>query len=126
MGVGIVARDNEDNVSTSKCASKPYITDPAVAETSVAWLTVEFSQQLGYTNVILEGDSLEVIQALRSEESSWNQYGVCGHLMEDAKNLLHSCQVWRVNHVKREANEIAHRLAKRALGLDEDHVCVCT
>lgn len=52
-----------------------------------AWATVELGGQLGLNKILLEGDSLEVVKALRREESSWNQYV---HMIDDAKNLLHN------------------------------------
>jgi hypothetical protein len=41
-------------------------------------------------------------------------------LLNDAKDLIRSCQQWEVNHVTREDNGAAHRLAKMALVLGED------
>lgn len=111
IGVGIIVCDHEGSAIMSKCMTRTLISDPTVAEAYGAWSTMEFSSQLGLNKVILEGDSLEIVKALPREESSWNpRYG---HLIDDAKNILHNFQVLSVNHVKRSANEVAHRLAKR-------------
>jgi hypothetical protein len=59
-------------------------------------------------NVILEGDFMEVVQALSKEECSWGRYGI---LINDAKLLLLCVQQWSICHVKRQANEVAHRIA---------------
>lgn len=70
-------------------------------------------------HVIRKGDSLEVVNVLRQEDRSWTKYG---HLLEDAKTVLHNCSSWGVNQVKRDTNEAAHRVAKLALQLNETHV----
>lgn len=46
---------------------------------------MDLIRQLGVSNVVLDGGSLEVVQALRREESCWANYG---HLIEDAKAIL--------------------------------------
>jgi hypothetical protein len=57
---------------------------------------------------------------LRSEERSGAQFG---HLMDEAyKLLLESCHMWRVQHVQRSGNEVAHRLAKLALDQNLEHM----
>ena len=69
--------------------------------------------------VILEGDSLEVVQALQKEGSCWSIYG---QFINDAKTLLHGGHSWEDRHVKRLANTAAHKLARMALVMGEDHM----
>jgi hypothetical protein len=59
----------------------------------------------------LEGDALEVVTALRQEGPSWSKFG---QLIADARSRLNSFQSWEPCHVRRAANEVAHRLAKAA------------
>jgi hypothetical protein len=49
MGVGIIARDDGGAVVAAMCASRPYITDPAMAEAMAAWMLAGFSHRLGFT-----------------------------------------------------------------------------
>lgn len=67
MGVEVIFRDHEGNVLANMCSSKPYIFDPIVVEAYAAWKVVEFSIDLGILNIILEGDVLEIVNALRIE-----------------------------------------------------------
>lgn len=53
----------------------------------VAWKAVEFSKDLGYQNIMIEGDVSEIVYVLRSDESPWSKYG---HLMIDVEILLSS------------------------------------
>jgi hypothetical protein len=72
--------------------------------------------KLGFNDVLLEGDSLEVVQALCKEECTWGRNGT---LIKDSKLLLQQVHVWKACHVKRSANETTHRLAKLALRCEE-------
>jgi hypothetical protein len=71
-----------------------------------------FGVELGYQRIILEGDALEIVQALRNKDPSWSRYG---QLIEDTKAKLNSLPFWTVSHVCRNANEPAHRLAQAAI-----------
>jgi hypothetical protein len=62
--------------------------------------------------VVLEGDSMEVVKALRDDDVCWNCYG---HLIHDAKIQLRRLVEWKVLHVRRTANMKAHNLAKMEL-----------
>jgi hypothetical protein len=53
----------------------------------VAWKAVEFSRDLGYQNIMMEGDVSKIAYALRRDGSYWSNYG---HLMTDAEILLSS------------------------------------
>jgi hypothetical protein len=54
----------------------------------------------------------KIDHALRRDESCWSIYG---YLMNNANILLNSFQLWYVEHVKRNANETAQRLAKTTI-----------
>ena len=71
--------------------------------------------------ITLEGDAMEVVQAF-CREGVWR--GSYGMVIEEARENLQQLLEWRVNHVPKQANESAHRLAKYALEINEDHVWV--
>jgi ribonuclease HI len=117
MGMGIVARDYEGKFLAGLCASQRYLLDPATAEAMAAWKMVEFCINMEFGNVWLEGDCLEVVKALNSAESVWGRYG---SLINDAKMLLDQFQQWKVVHVPRTCNRVAHKLAKSALTCSDE------
>lgn len=86
-----------------------------VGEAMAALEAVEFSREVGLQEVIVEGDSLQVVQALRETKQNWSIYG---HIVEDARMTLNTRKSWMVFHVKREANATTHVLAKNALSED--------
>jgi hypothetical protein len=80
-----VARDHTGGVVATQCSTRPYICDLVVAEAMSMWTMAALVGQLGFMDVILEGDSLEVVQAIKREESQGTRYGL---LLEETKELL--------------------------------------
>lgn len=95
MGIGIIARDHSGAVLAAVSASRPRVTDPTTAEAIAAWKMAEVCVTLGYSKVILEGDSLEVVNSMQVDGSCWSRYGT---MINDAKVLLNSIQEWKFCH----------------------------
>lgn len=58
-----------------------HITAPEIVEAVAALKEVTFCRELGLSKVILEGDALQVVNALKASTSNWSPYG---HLIEEA------------------------------------------
>jgi hypothetical protein len=67
---------------------------------------------MGWSHVILEGDFLGVVSALQKDEPCWNSVG---QLIEDTRSSLQDFHSFFIKHVKRDTNQVAHRLAKLAI-----------
>jgi ribonuclease HI len=93
--------------------------EPIHAEAMGALMAAELCRDLDLLDIILEGDSLQVVQALRCMSQNWSPYG---QIVEDARSVLYTRMSWIVSHVKREANPAAHYLAKYALFNVQDRV----
>jgi hypothetical protein len=119
MGLGIVGRDHNGQICLAVSDCRRFIMDPTTAEAFGAWKLAALCVQLGFSDVILEGDSLEVVQALIREEPTWGRYGA---LINDTKQHLQQIQRWKICHVRRTANEAAHNLAKFAISVGEERV----
>jgi hypothetical protein len=117
MGIGIIARDHFGSVLAAVSASMPHVTDPTTAEAVATWKMAEVCVNLGYSRVILKGDSLEIVNSLQMDGSCWSRYGA---MINDAKVLLNSIQEWKVCHAKRTANVAAHLLAKHGLTVEAE------
>jgi hypothetical protein len=72
---------------------------------------VELACRLDLQGIMLEDDSLDIVQALRKNGSCWSLYG---QVVNEMKMLGHH-QVWEVNQVRRVTNNATHCLAKLAL-----------
>lgn len=68
-----------------------------------------FSRDLGLPSIILEGDSMQVINVLQANGPNWKNYG---QMMEDAKGILGTFMSCQIHHTRRVANSVAHVLAK--------------
>lgn len=66
---------------------------------------------------MLEGDALQVVMGLWQSKEDWSQGGC---LIQDARTIMNTFDVWSINRVCREANTAAHKLAKDALNLVEN------
>jgi len=71
--------------------------------------------------VLIEGDSLSVIQELQKQGRNGSG---CGQLIMDTKSIMSSLDFVSFQHVKRDANKVAHCLAKFALSQMLDKVWV--
>jgi ribosomal silencing factor RsfS len=67
MGIGFVVRDHEGAVMVAMVGSIPHVSDPTTAEDIATLKMVEVCFVMGFFKVILEGDSLETVTALKME-----------------------------------------------------------
>jgi ribonuclease HI len=112
MGVGIIARDELGKVRATLSTALPYIQNPSVAEAFGARRAVEFARERGFSSIVIEGDSREVVLALGNSGDCCVSYG---DIISDVRALLSSFPHWKIAHVGREGNKAAHCLAKLAV-----------
>jgi ribonuclease HI len=111
MGVGVIIRDAEGQVTAAKSMTIPGVFEPAAGEAVAALHAVELCRDIGIFEVVLEGDSIMVTKAISGIGENWLRFG---QIVEDIKLVLRSFRQWRVSHVRRTANAAAHGLAKEA------------
>ncbi|KAF5468997.1 hypothetical protein F2P56_013102, partial [Juglans regia] len=98
IGVGVVARDSAGHIISTLRTSKHLFPDPLLAEAFGALQAMNFGLELGFTQVIIEGDSLQVVRALKNEKEGWSSASM---IMNDTKVLLQKFAKWEVSHVRR-------------------------
>jgi hypothetical protein len=121
MGLGVVAKDATGAVKAALCSFLPYVADPSVAESLGARQAVELGRKMGFSSIVLEGDAKEIVLGLG------NPAGCSGRLhsvLPECRYLLESFSSWSVNHVRRDGNKAAHKLAKLAVSHYGNHVWV--
>jgi hypothetical protein len=119
MGVGVVIRDAQGNVVA------------ALAKTTLVSRIRKWLRRWGlgrryhcarerviYSQVVLEGDALNVIKAIQQIPPCWAPWG---QLIEDTRTRLHGITQFQLQHIRREANHAAHSLAKWAV----NQLCDC-
>jgi hypothetical protein len=67
------------------CSIKHFIVDPIVAEAYAALKAVELCRDLRLCNILLEKDTLDIVNVLLSDGHFWSRYS---HLIDDTKFLF--------------------------------------
>ena len=111
-GFGVIIRNNEGLPMVSLMGSKTNVIDPYAAEVFAAIQGLQLAHDIGIKKVIIEGDSASTIKALHGSEDycSW-----LGNEILEARRLLQRLEEWDLSMIRREANVVAHMLARQAL-----------
>jgi ribonuclease HI len=110
-GIGVIIRNDQGNVMASLSQRIPYPHSVAAVEVYAARSATQFALDLGFRDLIFEGDSLQIITALQHHSSCNTQYG---HPITDTITIAQNFISCHFVHVKRDGNRVAHSLAKRA------------
>jgi hypothetical protein len=97
MGLGFIMRDSNGKVSAIASYSMDSLVEPVVAETLVALGVVKFFWNQGLEKIILESDSLQVVNALNKPGLNWNMHG---QIVADIIEVLRFCQYRKICHIK--------------------------
>jgi ribonuclease HI len=119
VGIGIVARDHYGNVLGAKSLTKKVVAVPKLAEAMAAYEAVIFCKDVGFYEIILEGDAKQVVDDVNSRSPKQD---VSGLFVEGIKMEMQELRGVSIAHVNREANNVAHLLAKEASTLEMDGV----
>ncbi|XP_030497977.2 uncharacterized protein LOC115713630 [Cannabis sativa] len=110
-GVGGIARGSDGRLIEAFCLHKADCVQPSLVEAIGVKEALSWIKEKGWQRIILEADSLVVVQAL---ESNVEMQSVFGSVIVDCINLLNSLVNVYVRFVKRSANNTAHCLARGA------------
>ncbi|KAG6667141.1 hypothetical protein CIPAW_01G080900 [Carya illinoinensis] len=94
VGIGVVVRDGKGEMLVSLCCSKEGCCSPVLCA------------ELNFENVIFEGDALVVVKAVN----------------KNMKGVLKNRKRWKVQHVFRECNQVAHLLVKTSFSFIEEQI----
>ena len=62
----------------------------------------------GFQNIIVESDSLQIVQALCSSSPDLSSFGL---IVKDSREIASAITGVSFTHIRRQANEVAHKLA---------------
>ena len=109
MGMGIILRNHNSLVVAARSRIKMGCLEPIAVEELAAFQVIEFSIELGLQDIILEGDALQMVNALTFLGRYFSRFD---QIVADAQIIiayLSSCQIVRS---QRKTNFAAHGLAR--------------
>ena len=111
IGVGVVIRNAQGEVmgAMSKKISRPL--GAIEAEAKAMEVGILFAWDLGLKNIVAEGDSLTVVQALKGSISPAISIQ---KVTEGISWWLKKFDSWKILHARRSSNTAAHSMAKEA------------
>ena len=121
VDVGFVIRDDTGRLVAAMCRSIAVPLGPLEVEAKAFEVGLQLARDIGYHDVILEGDSLILVRAL---------YGLSlppSTVDSLVVGMQHMCSEFHtvyVSHVRRQGNKPAHILAKHALSLSASVVWI--
>ena len=110
-GLGVVIRNCHGLIMASLTQQIPLPSSMIEVEVLAAQKELELTIELGFDNIILEGDSKVSIKYLAKGGNSLAHYG---HLIADIHFLMARFSLLSLSHVRRHCNSLAHALARHA------------
>ena len=114
MGIKVVIRDCLGAVLASCSKKIPHVFTSLEVKALAVVTALSFATELGFNKAILEGDSMEVIQALIQTESTLSSIGPS---IDDSKALAADFDQLQYSHVRGECNRIAHSLTRYVIDM---------
>jgi len=116
-GFGAMIRNEHGEVMAALFAIGPSVLGSEEAETLACRKAMEFFVGAEFTELIIEGDSNNVMRALSSSSPGLS---VVGNVVADIQCLICGLRRVSINWVKGDCNRVAHVLARFASNLNKD------
>lgn len=111
-GLGIVIQNHDRLVMASLSEVVQLPSTVIEVETLAVRQAVEFALELGFNNIVLEGDSEVLVKLMNSSSRSLAPFG---HIINDIVFLASCFSCFSIAHVRRQCNKVAHLLSRRAI-----------
>ena len=117
-GFGAIVLNDKGEVMGGMTASGPKVSTSDEVEMLACRRALEFAMDAGFSRLIIEGDNVNVIQAISSPLVN---YSLLGKVVDDIRHLIHGLQWASICCTRRGENKVAHVLAQHARNtLDDD------
>ena len=118
LGYGAIIRNDKGEVMAAMTTNGSKVSTSDEVELFACQRAIEFVVDAGFSRLIIEGDSSNVIQAISSPLENFSLFG---NVVNDIRHLIWGLQWTIVCCIRREANKVALALAQYARNtLDED------
>lgn len=106
---GIVVRNNHGLVMGSYPCPLGKSDDSTMAEALACLQAVSFGEDLGFLNIIVEGDALRVLEKLKEAKKDRS---VIGNIIEAIKKKRSEFFTIEFCHISRKTNVVAHKIVE--------------
>ena len=110
-GVGVIARDNRGDPIGALTMPIPFRQSVTELEALACQRAVQFALEIGLNQVVIEGDSVTIIEALKNGSGQFASYG---NVLDDIRSHLAGFQYVEFSYTSRVCNSVADALAKKA------------
>jgi hypothetical protein len=92
------------------------VTDPLIAEVLALRDVVNFARLGGFSHVVMEMDSLEVVNLWSSRQ---DDRSIVAPILDEVGELVSDLVSFSIQHVRRSANNSTHTCARLACSLEQ-------
>jgi len=107
-GYRAIIQNDKGEVMDAMTASGPKVSTSDEAEMLACRRTIEFVVDAGFSMLIVEGDNINVIQAI---SSSLENHSLVGNVVDDICHLIWGLKWTSVCCIRRGGNKVAYALA---------------
>ena len=111
-GLGVIVQDGAGLVIAAMATRVPQLLQAIEVEALAASKALEFAQEMGLAEVVLDGDSSLLMAALNSKKPVLAPFGL---MIQDSLSLSSAFSKLSYSHTKREGNTVVHNLAQLAV-----------
>ncbi|KAL0005020.1 hypothetical protein SO802_012581 [Lithocarpus litseifolius] len=115
--VGAVIRNARGEVMAAMSERGPSVVDSTEAKILACRKALAFAIDAGFTDLIIEGDNENVMKLVSASGVDLSRLG---HIIQDIKWFAQGLRWMSISCVKRDANSMAHSLARYAKNVVED------
>lgn len=105
--VGVMIRDSNGKVIVASCKRFPGHFSTRETEFLVLEARILLTQEMDLKQVIFESNAFTIVNNIIGNETS----GESDHLVQGLSSLLCTFSSWKIRHLKKRYNRIAHELA---------------
>ncbi|XP_066391715.1 uncharacterized protein [Miscanthus floridulus] len=117
-GTGVVIRDSDGSIIAGSYTYREHVVDAPMAEAMALKEGLLLAQHIGCNGFIVHSDCMEVMDTMKSGISST----VGAPIFDECFQLWQNFEAISLEKCDREANKVAHELAKVALSAKE--ICI--
>ena len=117
--VGAVLRNRRGEVKAGMACVVDHVLNGATAKALALLKGLQFLESVGCSSVIIESDSLELIQVCNGEIAVWSPYSA---ILAECFSKASMMEDVSFQHCMRDANQVAHQLAKHVYQSKENLV----